>query len=206
MHISARLKTPTSQEAAYEAARFGVEVGQAACTEFEKLAASGVVSPLAAFKYPHLVKIAAQAEAAAPQAGAMEAESPGEVERISPVHEMLGIRSEVTKDGAKGIPVLAPPPGYVYDPILRAQAPNLQDPGWAAREEAPLRRADVVGQEQAQQGAMEQAVAQQQAAAQAGASAQPGAPAKPQGAKPPAVATPATKPPTPPGIAGTLPQ
>jgi len=206
---------------AYEAAVFGRSARQHFISEIEKVAQEGTCTPLMAAAFPHLEKVAAAADSGgdSDETGKMEAQEEGEVDRISPIHDLLGVRAEAkSKGGARGIPVLAPPPGYVYDPILGAMTPKQDDPGWVKPEEAMLQRSEAVGQEKAQQGAMEQAVAQQQQqAAAAGAEAQPGTPGAPTPAAgddkkptPPKPTSPSAagvpQPATPPGIAGRLPR
>lgn len=88
-----------------------------------------------------------KAAEAAHEAGESDPAAETEIERVAPVHEFIGVKPQVLGAGkAKGIPVISPPPGYVYDPVLQAMAPDMEDPGWSGAPEAMLLRSDAAAQ------------------------------------------------------------
>ena len=55
----------------------------------------------------------------------------------APAHGVVASRvNQLTPKRAIGIPVIQPPPGYVYSPELASFVPNEQDPGWMAQQQA----------------------------------------------------------------------
>jgi hypothetical protein len=74
------------------------------------------------------------------EAGKLEgtvAQGPDSEEEASPAHGVVASRIEQLDDKqARGIPVIEPPPGYVYAPELGAFVPNQGDPGWMSPEMA----------------------------------------------------------------------
>ena len=139
---------------------------------------------------------------ASPQQDDSQAAGDMVVDHVSPVNELVGVRAEPRPNGARGIPVLAPPPGYIFDPVLSALAPNMEDPGWVGEEEAMTQRTSAVVQNAAQQGQQPPvggaAAGAQPLAATTGAPAQkPGMPGAPGGGGAPK---------TPGGVAGAPPK
>lgn len=150
---------------------------------------------LAHYMWDELEKIAESAGPAAAQgeqqSGPLEGPSPEEVilEEDAPTHGVVASKVERLSDKkARGIPVLQPPPGYVYAPHLQSFVPDEQDPGWMQAEQAAeAAKAQTFyqkGQEdlQAQQEVDAQAA---QAAEQMAVQGQPTQAAPPQGAVPP---------------------
>ena len=91
---------------------------------------------LLSYVWDELEKIADNVEGEGTAAGKLEqseeAKHFGEnVDDESPVQGVVGTEI-ITRDAKKirAIPVLDPPPGYIYDPEAAAFAPNLEDPGW----------------------------------------------------------------------------
>jgi len=101
----------------------------------------------AIFMAYELEKIAQAAEAA-PQAAASAADGGGEMQgavqqgasegqEASPAHGVVAARIEqLTDKKARGIPVIQPPPGYVYAPDLQAFTPREGDPAWMLAQQA----------------------------------------------------------------------
>jgi hypothetical protein len=55
----------------------------------------------------------------------------------SPAHGIVASRIEqLDPKTARGIPVLQPPPGFIYSPELVAFVPDENDPGWMAAQQA----------------------------------------------------------------------
>lgn len=96
--------------------------------------------------FSELEKIAQGPMAADPQAGMLaggvqQGPSPMSVEEVPvespPAHGVVASRvNQLTPKRALGIPVLQPPPGYVYNPELASFVPNEQDPGWMSQQQA----------------------------------------------------------------------
>lgn len=99
-------------------------IAQAFFSEFEKIAQDGMgIAPQAG-----MLAGGVQNEAAAPQQT--------EVVRNEsmPSHGVVASRiQQLDPRRAVGIPVMQPPPGYVYNPELASFVPNEQDPGWVAQ-------------------------------------------------------------------------
>lgn len=74
------------------------------------------------------------------QSGQLEGTVQREVEgaeEASPAHGVVASRVEqLSNTKARGIPVLQPPPGFVYAPHLQSFVPNPEDPGWMHAEQA----------------------------------------------------------------------
>lgn len=93
-----------------------------------------------------LTKIAQDSMGMAPQAGMLagsvqQGPAPVQSEDIPveapPAHGVVASRvNQLNPRRALGIPVLQPPPGYVYSPELASFVPNEQDPGWMAQQQA----------------------------------------------------------------------
>jgi len=102
----------------------------------------------------------------------------------SPAHGIVAARVEQLGDKkARGIPVIQPPPGFVFAPELQAFKPEVENPGWmdaeqageAARAKAFFEQGARAAQQQQAQQEMDAQVAQQSAIAvqeQQGAQAQ----------------------------------
>ena len=99
---------------------------------------------LAQYMWGELEKIAAgqatqeagQAAPAGELEGGLQQGSDGP-EEASPAHGVVAARVEQLDDKkARGIPVIEPPPGFVYKPELQSFVPNEQDPGWMQVQEA----------------------------------------------------------------------
>jgi hypothetical protein len=68
---------------------------------------------------------------APPPAQAEAEEIPVEEGEEPPAHGVLGARVEqLDKKKARGIPIIQPPPGFVYAPDLAAFVPDPSQPGW----------------------------------------------------------------------------
>jgi hypothetical protein len=139
-----------------------------------------------------------QSIAGGPMEGAEAGEMQGGIQQqpddaeASPAHGVVAARVEQLSDKrAVGVPVLQPPPGYVYAPELAAFVPNQGDPGWMPEpvaagalqnkdwydkgqqdvvqgqaQEAMDMQVSQQAQAQAQQGMMQQQASQQQAVMQ----------------------------------------
>lgn len=80
--------------------------------------------------WSELEKISA-AEMGDPQSGNLQQGA-----EASPAHGVVGVEVEqLDQKRAKGIPVVQPPPGYVYAPELASFKPNEADPGWMTPEQ-----------------------------------------------------------------------
>lgn len=175
----------------------GARMYQHFWTELER---SGVPSSLFGFlRQGEVEKVAERQMDPKDETGDLSPEGGMDVERLSPVQEIVGVRVETHPDGARGIPVIKPPPGYLYDPVLRALTPNLQDPGWVGEEEAMLQRTNAVGQDAQHQGEL----AEQPQPGQAPGAPQPQAAAP--GAPQPGAPQPPGAPKTPQAVSGQLP-
>lgn len=91
-----------------------------------------------------LIEKIAEDPAAAAQAGMLaggvqnEAAAPQQTEVVRnesmPAHGVVASRiQQLDPRRAVGIPVMQPPPGYIYNPELASFVPNEQDPGWIAQ-------------------------------------------------------------------------
>lgn len=99
----------------------------------------------------------------------------------TPAHGVVASRVEQLEDNkAQGIPVIQPPPGFVYQPELKAFVPDESDPGWMSEPQAQAAnenaahyekgREDVVTDAvQAEEAEAEQAAVEQQQQEQAAA-------------------------------------
>lgn len=106
---------------------------------------SHVVTSLAGGFAEELTKIAQSSMSVEPQAGMLaggvqqDHAATGEDIPVesAPAHGVVASRvNQLTPRRAVGIPVLQPPPGYVYSPELASFVPNEQDPGWVSQEQA----------------------------------------------------------------------
>ncbi len=186
----------TAEEHTHEAEMRGRAVAQAMWSELELMNSV-------------LVKVAF-GSALRKTAEAFEHSTPQE----SPVQGVVGSQVELQGDRkARGIPIIQPPPGFIYNPELAAFVPDQADPGWmeaaqaqqaannktyydmgAQETQQQQAQAEMDQQAQAQIDQQQQAVAEQQAAMQQQGAQQP----QQQGAQQagaPQIATPA-------GIAG----
>lgn len=113
---------------------FSEVVIQSFFNEFEKVAATLAQSPSGNMQAPGMGGDQAQNQQMGNEDG--RAVEVLEDER-SPAHGVVASRVEqLDPKRAIGIPVLQPPPGYVYNPELAAFVPNEQDPGWMAVQDA----------------------------------------------------------------------
>jgi len=139
---------------------------------------------LAHYMWSELEKIANVAQGAAPAPGPGDQQS-GELEgtvqreaegteEASPAHGVVASRVEQIGDkAARGIPVIQPPPGFVFAPDLQSFVPDPNSPGWMeanqAMEAAKAKAFYVKGQQDLQQQQaqqqIDQTVAQQAEAA-----------------------------------------
>lgn len=106
----------------------GRVITQAFFTELEKIASATV---------PQDQGVGDGADAGLLQGGVQNEASPqGEVweNEALPAHGVVASRvQQLDPRRAVAIPVMQPPPGYVYDPQLASFVPNQQDPGWLAQ-------------------------------------------------------------------------
>lgn len=96
--------------------------------------------------FSELEKIAQAPMGMDPQAGMLaggvqQGPSPTPSEEVpvesAPAHGVVASRiNQLTPKRAIGIPVIQPPPGYVYSPELAGFVPNEQDPGWMSQMQA----------------------------------------------------------------------
>lgn len=107
----------------------GRVVTQAFITELEKIAASQQGQGVGEETEAGMMQGGAQNEAS-PQGETWENEA-------LPAHGVVASRvQQLDPRRAVAIPVMQPPPGYVYDPNLASFVPNQQDPGWLAQAQA----------------------------------------------------------------------
>ena len=86
----------------------------------------------------------------------------------SPVAKIIGSSIEKLDDErAHGVPIVEPPPGFVYAPDLQAFIPNEDDPGWMTNPEAMAAEEKASAYQQGQMDTQQQS-AQQEADTAAG--------------------------------------
>jgi len=120
----------------YDEVLRGRVIAQAFVRELEKVAAASSGGGGGA------VGMGNPGEMGDPQMGALAGgvqNEAGESEEIKneamPAHGVVASRvTQLDPRRAVGVPVMQPPPGYVYDPNLSSFVPNQGDPGWMAQE------------------------------------------------------------------------